>query len=51
VDRTVGEAHEQTFHVICDVPEFGRRAEGSGSSRRRAEQEAAEHILEAIEIE
>jgi len=50
VDRTEGEAHEQTFHVICDVPEIGRRAEGSGSSRRRAEQEAAEHILKAIDI-
>src|SRR5882762_4237241 len=51
VDRTEGEAHEQTFHVICDVPEIGRRAEGSGSSRRRAEQEAAEHILQEIETE
>src|SRR3984957_18967008 len=48
VDRTEGEAHEQTFHVICDVPEIGRRADGSGSSRRRAEQEAAEHILKEI---
>src|SRR3984957_18991839 len=51
VDRTEGEAHEQTFHVICDVPEIGQRAEGSGSSRRRAEQEAAEHILKEIETE
>jgi ribonuclease-3 len=51
VDRTEGEAHEQTFHVICDVPEIGRRADGSGSSRRRAEQEAAEHILKEIETE
>ena len=50
VDRTEGEAHEQTFHVSCDVPEIGRRAEGSGSSRRRAEQEAADHILKAIDI-
>ena len=51
VDRTEGEAHEQTFHVICDVPQMGRRAEGSGSSRRRAEQEAAEHILREIETQ
>jgi ribonuclease-3 len=49
VDRTEGEAHEQTFHVICDVPEISQRAEGSGSSRRRAEQEAAERILQEIE--
>jgi len=51
VDRTEGEAHEQTFHVICDVPEIGQRTEGSGSSRRRAEQEAAEHILKAMDIQ
>jgi ribonuclease III len=51
VERTEGEAHEQIFHVVCDVPEIGRRAEGSGSSRRRAEQEAAERILQEIETE
>ena len=51
VDRTEGEAHEQIFHVICDVPEIGQRAGGSGSSRRRAEQEAAERILQEIETE
>jgi ribonuclease-3 len=49
VERTEGEAHEQTFHVICDVTDIGRRAEGSGSSRRRAEQEAAERVLREIE--
>jgi ribonuclease-3 len=50
VDRTEGEAHEQTFHVTCEVPELGRRAQGTGLSRRRAEQEAAERILLEIEI-
>jgi len=49
VNRTEGEAHEQTFHVTCDVPELDLRAEGSGSSRRRAEQEAAERILQEID--
>jgi ribonuclease-3 len=49
VDRTEGEAHAQTFHVTCDVPELHRQAQGSGSSRRRAEQEAAERILLEIE--
>src|ERR1700759_463930 len=51
VERTEGEAHEQIFHVVCDVPEIGRKAEGSGSSRPRAEQEAGERILKEIEIE
>jgi ribonuclease III len=45
VDRTEGEAHAQTFHVTCDVAALGRQSQGSGSSRRRAEQEAAERIL------
>jgi dsRNA-specific ribonuclease len=34
--------------VTCEVPELHRRSEGSGSSRRRAEQEAAERILPEI---
>lgn len=45
VDRIEGEAHAQTFHVTCEVADIGRRSQGSGSSRRRAEQEAAERIL------
>ncbi len=49
VERTEGEAHEQTFHVLCEVSELGRSAHGSGTSRRRAEQEAAARLLEEIE--
>ncbi|HET9391823.1 MAG TPA: ribonuclease III [Steroidobacteraceae bacterium] len=49
VERTEGEAHEQTFHVVCEVAALGRSARGSGSSRRRAEQEAAGRILQEIE--
>jgi ribonuclease-3 len=49
VERTEGEAHEQIFHVVCEVPELALTAQGSGSSRRRAEQEAAERILKEIE--
>jgi ribonuclease-3 len=45
VERIEGEAHAQTFHVTCDVVDLKRRSEGSGSSRRRAEQEAAARIL------
>ncbi len=44
-----GEPHEQTFEVSCEVPELGRRVQGRGSSRRRAEQEAAERMLTEIE--
>ena len=51
VEYTEGEAHEQTFHVACEVPGISARAEGSGSSRRRAEQEAAERILQQIQTQ
>jgi ribonuclease-3 len=49
VDRIEGEPHAQTFRVTCDVPDLGLSAQGRGSSRRRAEQEAAEGILLEIE--
>jgi ribonuclease-3 len=41
-----GEPHEQRFRVRCDVPALRVSAEAEGSSRRRAEQEAAQRILE-----
>jgi ribonuclease-3 len=45
VTHIEGEAHAQTFHVTCDVADLKRHSAGSGSSRRRAEQEAAAKIL------
>jgi ribonuclease-3 len=36
-----GEAHLQTFDVVCRIPALGIAAAGSGSSRRAAEQAAA----------
>jgi ribonuclease-3 len=41
-----GEPHDQRFRVRCDVPELALSAVADGSSRRRAEQEAAQRILE-----
>jgi ribonuclease-3 len=49
VERVEGEPHAQTFHVSCEVPALRLSGEGRGSSRRRAEQEAAERILSALE--
>jgi ribonuclease III len=43
-----GEAHAQIFRVSCAVPDLRLRVEGAGSSRRRAEQQAAERMLEQI---
>jgi len=45
VESAVGEPHKKTFTVICSVSEDGRSSRGSGSSRRKAEQDAAEKLL------
>ncbi|MGQ0511577.1 MAG: ribonuclease III [Betaproteobacteria bacterium] len=49
VVATRGAAHKQTFEVECSVEGIGggepRLAKGTGSSRRIAEQQAAEHML------
>jgi ribonuclease-3 len=41
-----GEPHDQRFRVRCDVDELAVSAVAEGSSRRRAEQEAAQRILD-----
>ncbi|HUA87829.1 MAG TPA: ribonuclease III [Steroidobacteraceae bacterium] len=43
-----GEDHAQNFTVSCEVAALKARTEGAGSSRRRAEQEAAQRMLEAL---
>jgi ribonuclease-3 len=40
-----GEPHQQLFRIRCDVGELAIAAEAVGSSRRRAEQEAASLVL------
>lgn len=49
VENIVGEPHAQEFTVRCEVAELSLVTEGSGSSRRRAEQEAAQRLLEQLE--
>ncbi len=46
VESVEGEAHQQLFVVSCTVQD--KKVLGRGSSRRRAEQEAAENMLGAI---
>lgn len=41
-----GDPHAQIFHVECVIPGFGIRTQGEGTSRRRAEQEAARQAYE-----
>jgi len=44
-----GEAHAQTFTVECHVEVLDEHTQGIGSSRRHAEQQAAEHALAQLD--
>ena len=48
VEEVTGEPHEHWFVASCEVVALGLRARGEGSSRRRAEQEAAQRVLEQL---
>ena len=48
VESVSGEPHEQHFAVACEVTALGLKTQGEGSSRRRAEQEAAQRLLDAL---
>lgn len=45
---THGEAHAQEFEVECLIPDLAIRSVGRGSSRRNAEQQAAQRALAEI---
>jgi ribonuclease-3 len=45
VEDVSGEPHEHWFIASCEVEELGLRERGEGTSRRRAEQAAAERVL------
>jgi ribonuclease-3 len=45
IEEVGGEPHERRFVASCEVTALGLRTHGEGSSRRRAEQAAAEGVL------
>ena len=49
VQNIRGKAHQQSFEVVCNIPELGATTIGKGSARRDAEQQAALAMLENIE--
>jgi ribonuclease-3 len=49
MERVTGKAHAQTFEVSCRVAELELKSNGKGSSRRAAEQAAAEAMLTRLE--
>lgn len=48
VVSTLGAAHDQRFEVECAIEELDLRTQGSGNSRRLAEQEAAGRAYEIL---
>lgn len=48
VDAIEGEAHQQVFIVSCKIAGLEEKSTGRGTSRRRAEQNAAENMLGII---
>ncbi len=45
VENIVGDAHNQIFNVVCRVQKISYETRGQGTSRRQAEQQAAQHYL------
>ncbi len=50
VTNIQGEAHEQTFTIECRVEKLSTTAIGVGSSRRKAEQQAAKQLLDELAV-
>lgn len=48
VESIEGEAHQQVFIVSCQVDGISGKSMGKGTSRRRAEQDAAQAMLEVL---
>jgi len=48
VESITGEAHQQRFTVSCQVEGIKEKSLGEGTSRRRAEQEAAAAMLKVL---
>lgn len=48
VQQTSGKSHDQVFTVRCELTDLELKSEGRGSSRKKAEQQAAKIILQQL---
>lgn len=48
IDRTEGEVHSQTVYITCTVPELNLSAQAFSLARKKAEQLAAQKVLDQI---
>lgn len=50
LEEVTGDPHDQWFAASCEVPSLGLQQRGEGSSRRKAEQAAAERMLQSMPV-
>ena len=50
VIKTTGKSHDQVFTVTCSVELLQLQSSGTGSSRKKAEQEAAKKALDQLQL-
>jgi len=50
VEQISGKSHDQVFTVSCKLTELDMQSNGKGSSRKKAEQQAAQKILDKLGI-
>jgi ribonuclease-3 len=48
VIQTNGKSHDQVFTVSCELSDLDLQSEGKGSSRKKAEQQAAHNLLHKL---
>jgi ribonuclease-3 len=48
VEQTTGKSHDQVFTVSCKISDPDMQTKGQGSSRKKAEQQAARKILDKL---
>ena len=49
VEQTSGKSHNQVFTISCNIADLELQSKGEGSSRKKAEQQAAQKILDKLE--
>lgn len=50
VEQTAGKSHDQVFTVSCKLVDLDMQSTGKGSSRKKAEQQAAQKLIDKLGI-
>ena len=50
VEQITGKSHDQVFTVSCELTDLDMQSKGKGSSRKKAEQQAAQKLMDKLGI-